>query len=316
MKDRPFVHEHRDFAALLSIVSGRRGVAEALVEKDYWVTHTLWALQDAGLELHFKGGTSLSKGFGLIERFSEDLDVKISARDLPEVANWTSEGVQAVRTREAFFQELEERLRVSGAEVEELARDDSWRHATFAVLYPSRAADSLPKGIRPFVQLEVGSARVTPREERPISSWIHDHLFAEATDLAGTFTENRPQGIHCVSPAVTLLEKVEAITRLFPRDPFEPAKFVRHYEDAVQILRYKDLTPSAQLSRLLDEMQKEADIKRWPAPDDPAFNPGADSDRWGELERAWAAIGPMFWGERILLPECAGAIRGLLESLA
>lgn len=315
MKDRPFVHEHRDFAQLLSIVSGRQGVAEALVEKDYWVTHTLWALQDAGLGLHFKGGTSLSKGFGLIERFSEDLDVKITAGDLPEVANWTSEGVQALRTREAFFQALEERLRVPGAEVEELSRDDSWRHATFAVLYPSGAADLLPEGIRTFVQLEVGSARVTPGEERPISSWIHNHLFAEATDLAATFTENRPRGIHCVSPAVTLLEKVEAITRLFPRDPFEAAKFVRHYEDAVQILRWADLTPRTELSGLLAKMRKAADIKRWPVPDDPAFNPGANSDRWNELERAWAAIGPMFWGERVPLSECAGEIRDLIESL-
>ena len=40
------------------------------------MTHTLWALRAAGFEIWFKGGTSLSKGFALIERFSEDLDLK------------------------------------------------------------------------------------------------------------------------------------------------------------------------------------------------------------------------------------------------
>lgn len=315
MKSLTFVHEHRDFAALLSIVSEKRRVSEALVEKDYWVTHTLWALQDAGLEIHFKGGTSLSKGYDLIERFSEDLDLKISAEDLPEVANWTSEGVQALRTREVFFRALEERLHVPGADVDELSRDRSCRNVTFAVRYPNRAGDSLPEGVRPFVQLEVGSARVTPGEDRPISSWIHDHLFAEAIDLAATFTENRPQGVRCVSPAVTLLEKVEAIARLFPRDPFEPARFVRHYEDVVQILRHEDLMSRPALSGLLAEMEKAADIRHWPTPDDPAFNPEADPDRWKELDRAWAAIGPMFWGERVPLSECSGAIRELVRSL-
>jgi len=41
-----------------------------MVEKDYWVTHTLWAIHEQGFEVWFKGGTSLWKGFGLIDRFS------------------------------------------------------------------------------------------------------------------------------------------------------------------------------------------------------------------------------------------------------
>ena len=311
MTGQSFVHEHRDFAALLSIVSERRGVAETLVEKDYWVTHTLWALQDTGLEIRFKGGTSLSKGYNLIERFSEDLDVKVIARDLPEVHSWTSDGTQALRSRESFFRALEGRLRVPGTEVQELLdmRDPLWRNATYAVRYPPRATGTLPAEVRPFVQLEVGSARVTPGEDRAIISWIHDHLSAESPNLAATFRSNRPVLIHCVSPAVTLLEKVEAITRLYSREPFEPAKFVRHYEDIAQVLRKGDLPSSAELSQLLKEMMKEADIRRWPNPDDPAFDPAADSGRWSELERAWAAIGPMFWGERISLTDPAVADR-------
>lgn len=59
-----FPHEHPDFDGLLRIVAGERSLSIALVEKDYWVTHTLWALHQTALEIWFKGGTSLSKGFG------------------------------------------------------------------------------------------------------------------------------------------------------------------------------------------------------------------------------------------------------------
>lgn len=60
-----FVHDDTDFDALLQIVAEKRGLGVALVEKDYWVTHTLWALHAQGFDVWFKGATSLSKGFGL-----------------------------------------------------------------------------------------------------------------------------------------------------------------------------------------------------------------------------------------------------------
>ncbi len=56
------------------------GVNQIAIEKDWWVTVTLKALfqTDCRDSLIFKGGTSLSKGFGIIERFSEDIDLAIS----------------------------------------------------------------------------------------------------------------------------------------------------------------------------------------------------------------------------------------------
>jgi len=70
--------------------SQRLGTAPQNVEKDYWVCWTLDALfsglaNDAP-RLLFKGGTSLSKGYGLIERFSEDIDITIFRDDLGETA--------------------------------------------------------------------------------------------------------------------------------------------------------------------------------------------------------------------------------------
>ena len=56
------------------------GVNQIAIEKDWWVTITLKALfqTDCRDSLIFKGGTSLSKGFNIIERFSEDIDLAIS----------------------------------------------------------------------------------------------------------------------------------------------------------------------------------------------------------------------------------------------
>ncbi|WP_255207742.1 MULTISPECIES: nucleotidyl transferase AbiEii/AbiGii toxin family protein [unclassified Myxococcus] len=72
-----FIHDDSAFDDLLQIVAAHNKMSLALVEKDYWVTHTLWALHATGFDVWFKGGTSLSKGFSLIHRFSEDLDLKI-----------------------------------------------------------------------------------------------------------------------------------------------------------------------------------------------------------------------------------------------
>ena len=94
------------------------------VEKDFWVCYLLrelFNLECVKDHLIFKGGTSLSKCYGIIERFSEDLDVKIESSDLPPVASWSSEGVSAIEARAHFFGEIETRLTVRGATIEELA---------------------------------------------------------------------------------------------------------------------------------------------------------------------------------------------------
>ena len=56
------------------------GLDQQVIEKDWWVTQVLRALFDIPYSEHlsFKGGTSLSKCWGLIERFSEDIDIGIS----------------------------------------------------------------------------------------------------------------------------------------------------------------------------------------------------------------------------------------------
>ena len=71
--------EHLDFEQAVIRAAehfGSRGLRESIIEKDYFVTKALRILeQTAGNLIIFQGGTSLSKGWGVIERFSEDVDI-------------------------------------------------------------------------------------------------------------------------------------------------------------------------------------------------------------------------------------------------
>ncbi len=71
-----FLHDRSDFGDLLTLVSNARAITPALVEKDYWIMHCLWGLSSQAFDFELKGGTSLSKGFGIINRFSEDIDIR------------------------------------------------------------------------------------------------------------------------------------------------------------------------------------------------------------------------------------------------
>jgi hypothetical protein len=313
-----FIHDEADFDDLLQIVAEDRDLGVGLVEKDYWVTHTLWAMQAQGFEVWFKGGTSLSKGFGLIERFSEDLDLKLepgTVAAVPPVTNWKSEGATATAARRAHFQALAGLLSVAGAKVKLGDADANFRSANLQVDYPGQHLASLASVLRPFVLLEIGSARVTPSVDRDMTSFVHEHL--ERLGQLADFTDNRPRAVRCVHPFVTLVEKLDALMRRFPRDEAAPATFVRHFEDAARIVRAKGKLPGlagyATPRALADEMLGQRQIAALPLSTHPAFNP-RDDERWRAVQRALDAIGPMFWGTRISLDEACADVRTWLDT--
>ena len=53
------LHDHEDFEDLLAVVSREQVIDPGLVEKDYWIMHALWGLQQLGFIFELKGGTSL-----------------------------------------------------------------------------------------------------------------------------------------------------------------------------------------------------------------------------------------------------------------
>lgn len=316
-----FVHENaEEFADLVQIIVGETGMRRSIIEKDYWVTHTLWALSISGLDVWFKGGTSLSKGFGLIERFSEDLDLKLepgSVSALPSVSNWKSEGTKATAERRAFFEKLPKLLRVPGCtiEIEQETIDKSWRGANLRVLYPGLFLGELPSAISGHVRLEIGSARVTPHIARDLTSWVHEKL--AAMNLLTEFDDNRPKGVRCVHPLVTLLEKLDALHRRFPNEKAVPAAFVRHYEDAARLIDARAKLPPLDgyesVRALADEMLAQKQIVVVPSATDPAFTP-VDNARWRGIRDAHATLNDMYWGSRITLEDATATIRSWITS--
>jgi len=73
-------HSSDERIAMIQTVGQDHNIEDNAVEKDWWVTITLKALFQTSCadSLLFKGGTSLSKGFNIIERFSEDIDLSIN----------------------------------------------------------------------------------------------------------------------------------------------------------------------------------------------------------------------------------------------
>lgn len=307
-----FIHEDPEFPQLLGIVARDAGIAAALVEKDYWVTHCLWALHETGLEIWFKGGTSLSKGFGLIRRFSEDLDLMVqhgTVANLPPVANWTSTNKGPVAARRAFYDALAGEFTIPAVEIEvdNTRHDKHARSIDLIGRYPGVLLDQLAPTMSPFVRFEIGRARVVPFVEKPLTSFVHDAL-AQREQLE-EYIDNRPRAVRCVHPLVTLIEKLDALSRRYGREILEPDGFVRHYEDAAQIIRSLPRTPAIEQSarELAGDMLQEKGIAALPRADEPALLL-VDATRRAEVVRAFEQIGPMFWGDRIPLDEACAVI--------
>src|SRR5690606_12594209 len=88
----------------------------ALVEKDYWIMHCLYGLQRLGLAFQLKGGTSLSKGWGLIHRFSEDIDLQIEPPSHIEVKTGRKhDKPEHCESRKRFYDWLAAIIRIDGS---------------------------------------------------------------------------------------------------------------------------------------------------------------------------------------------------------
>ena len=92
--------ERRD---VLGIAADRLGRPAHLLEKDVWVVWALQVLFESAVKDHlvFKGGTSLSKAYGVIDRFSEDVDITYDIRTLvPDLVEARGDAIPATSSEE------------------------------------------------------------------------------------------------------------------------------------------------------------------------------------------------------------------------
>ena len=98
------LHETEDFKDAILAAAQYMGIPDVFVEKDYWVTLVLYRLarHPNSNKIVFKGGTSLSKAYNLIERFSEDVDLAVTGiaglngNQIKSLIDKTSKGLVAV----------------------------------------------------------------------------------------------------------------------------------------------------------------------------------------------------------------------------
>lgn len=229
---------------LLEQASDSSGHLVAVVEKDFWVTWTLAALFSLpgwGSRLTFKGGTSLSKGYGLIQRFSEDIDLVVDRRSLgfPAGTSIGSKQLKKLRVacREAVRNEirpaLEERIaaatRRSGATLTD--DPDAPDEPTLLFHYPSDLGPA-PSYVRAIVKMEFGArSDVDPADERPIASLL-------SVELPSVVSE-APVVVRTLSPRRTFLEKLLLVheENVRPAEGPRAPRLSRHYYDLWCLIR-------------------------------------------------------------------------------
>ncbi len=235
---KKFLHQDTDFPTLISRVAQDMGINPYLVEKDYWIMHCLYGLQAQGFDFELKGGTSLSKGFKIIHRFSEDIDLRITPPPGHKVYTGKNHMKPAhIESRRAYFDWLADNIKIDGTiAAREHAFDDTerMRNAGITLSYGS-AFETVP-GVKPSVLLEAGFDDTTPNVPITISSWAADHAFK---DGIGDFIDNRALNVKCYVPEYTFIEKLQALSTKH-RKLRETGKidknFIRHYYDVYCLL--------------------------------------------------------------------------------
>lgn len=182
---------------LFQQTANNRGINFQIVEKDFWVCWTLkqlFELPKIGEYLIFKGGTSLSKVYGIIERFSEDIDVAIDRNyldftDEEELKTLTrnklnqkieelDETCQEVVEKEILSQLIESFSAILGESAWQLLmdEDDDYRQ-TILFEFPRNNSNAPLDYIKPIVKIELGARpQNQPIERNKIQSYAAEEF--------------------------------------------------------------------------------------------------------------------------------------------
>jgi hypothetical protein len=240
----------------------RRNLSPLLLEKDFWVSWLLGVLFESefGASLVFKGGTSLAKVFGVIDRFSEDIDLSVAPQflNLPEAGRsrnqankWMNKAEEAcgAAVRDTIRPALERAIEAVLGE-----RTLPWLeylidpHTNSPILlfhYPSAQPPGFEYLIR-AVKLEFGSLTdQRPTGRHPIRPWLAEVLPAAFPDWE----------CHVVALEVerTFWEKATILHAEYyrPTDKQTPDRFSRHYADTASLARHPTAGKAAERHDLM-----------------------------------------------------------------
>lgn len=236
-----YLHQHTDFKELLLILEKETGIISTLIEKDYWIMHVLYGLKKQGYTFELKGGTSLSKGFRLIDRFSEDIDIRIQPPSELKV-NEKSIKPNAIAKRKEFYDHLAKEIKIDGiVGVErdiEFDNTHSYMSGGVRLYYDSKT--EFIEGLKPGILLEVGFDQVTPNIKLDISSWALDFAKSKVDNIK----DNAAYSVTCYDHRYTFVEKLQTIITKYRQEiekGVESKNYLRQYYDIYCLLADKQI---------------------------------------------------------------------------
>lgn len=301
-----------EFEALRDSASERLGVDRGAVEKDYWATEVLRSACtiDVGVEgVVFKGGTSLSKAFGLIERFSEDVDLLV-------VTNATGNALKRALRRVAD--------RVSadlGIQCDREREGRGYLNARFT--YPTASpASYLTSG----VLLEMGSrGGPAPYATRAVGSLMSEAAAVIDPTAEADFADLTRFDVTVLAPERTLAEKLAFLHhRATVGDVDALRRGARHLYDVALVLRsarVRDALAHGRMETLMVDVDARSEAAGWPYTPRPgagfAASPVfAPTSAIGDaLEAGFTDLRELVWGELPTVGEAIDRVRANAELL-
>ena len=240
----------QDFSELIQLTATHFGILPEFIEKDYWITLILKNLSQSSHanSVVFKGGTSLSKGYRIINRFSEDIDIALLDEKLTG---------NALKTK---IRKIEKTITDNLIEIEEpgVTRKGSvYRKSLFQ--YPSDINTRFVANVQKRIIVEINSfANPYPFVQQEITSFIAEFLSAtnqsEAIQEYGlqTFTLN------ILDKRRTMLEKLVSLIRFsFAENPSrELAKKIRHFYDLYYLAKDEECEKYLQSSKFQKDLSE------------------------------------------------------------
>lgn len=223
------------FRQAVIATAAQLNIPEIFIEKDYWVTCALHLIFHdlIGEETVFKGGTALSKCFGLIDRFSEDIDLVVKHHG-GETDNQLKRKIKKVG--QAVVPMMPE------VEIEGLTRKMGMNRKT-AHSYPRIFRGSFGQ-VRSVIVVEATwFGYYEPFIAHPLSSYIYDMMAGRGQQKMAAEFGLLPFQINVLQPVRTLCEKIMSLVRFsYSENPMDDLKMkIRHVYDLHKMLEDREM---------------------------------------------------------------------------